>query len=463
MLIPLNITGETYESNSPPLSRQITRNLYPEIQETDSSKSKFVLMPFPGLKLFSTATGVDRGILAHVGTLYKVTGTTLYSVNVSGTHTALGTVPGSGRCIIEPIGSNLVIVTGGRVFYYASAISEVLDTDLEQPSSAAHLNNQILYDGTGGRFVSSDVGDATSINGLNYAAAESAPDNLTRIYTFEQLAYMMGDDTIEPWFNSGIGKPPFDRVQGGILQIGLLGLHTVSNNKQAMYWLGSDHHVYRMVGGQGVSITPFPIAEAIRKLGTLETATAVGFCFTYNGQEFYQINFDSCSFCYSERSQRWFDVGEEGARHYANGYANIFGKHLVSDYRNGNIYEIDTDTFTANDDTITRVRDTGPLHSGMMGAPGKEFELDRFELIMQVGNGAITGQGVEPVVMLSVSNDGYTWSEEMWGEVGRLGEYLYKVEWGPLGAFESCRFRARMSDPVYWAIYSAAADVSLGI
>ncbi len=464
MLVPLNITGETYQSRSLPLSAQVTRNFYPEVQDNPSTQSNFVLHPFPGCSLFGEASGINRGAFFHVGTLYKVTGTALYTVNASGTHTVIGSIPGSARCIFAPIGSNIVIVTEGRAFYYnGTVIAEVIDADLETPSSAAHINNQIIYDGDGGRFAAADVGDPTSIDGLNYASAESDADNLVRVYVFDQILYLLGETTIEPWFNSGIGKPPFDRIQGGILQVGLAALHSVSHNSNSMYWLANDNHVYRISSGQHQRVTNLAFSREVSTYSDAVISAAQGSCMNWQGQEFYQLNFEGRSFCLSENSGQWFEVGGPSARSLYQDHIYAFRKHLATGYADGKIYELSEDTHTNDGAAIIRQRDTGPLHGALFGAPGKEFEVNRFQLIMGAGNGAVTGQGVDPEVMLQVSPDGQTWSTEIRAHTGRQGQFLYEVEWGPLGVFDACVFRVSSSDPVPLSIYSAAADVSVCI
>ena len=52
--------------------------------------------------------------------------------------------------------------------------------------------------------------------------------------------------------------------------------------------------------------------------------------------------------------------GTEGNRDIANGYCYAFGKNLVTDYRNGNIYELDVNTFDDAGDPLIRERITSP-------------------------------------------------------------------------------------------------------
>lgn len=464
MIVPINITGQSYKSRSRPLSSQFTQNWYAEVVENQSAKSDYVLMPFPGMKAFGSAAGSDRGMLYHKSVLYKVTGTTLYSVSPSGAHASLGTIPGQSRCILVGIGSNVVVVTQGAAYQYnGTNVAEITDGDLETPNSAAHLNNQIIYDGDGGRFASSDVGDATSISGLNYATAESNADDLIRVYVHNQLLYLLGDDTIEVWWNSGIGSPPFDRVEGGIIEIGLGALYSVASNSDFMYFLGSDSHVYRVNGAQEQRVSTAAIHREISGYATV--SDAIAFCFELQGQSFYCLSLpgQDRTLLYSEQTG-WSDLSSGGGRTFANSYAFAYRKHLVADRRSGNIYEWDLDTFTDAGETIIRIRDTGPIHGGLFGQPGKRIEMNRFELIMETGRGLLSGQGLNPKISLQVSDDGgRTWSTERWASVGKQGEFQLSVFWTALGSFTERLFRVRCSDPVFYSIHSAGAEIEIGI
>lgn len=462
--IDVNITGPTAQSRSRPLSSQLTQNFYAELVDAPGAKSRYVLHSFPGMKPFGNAVGVGRGMFEHNGVLYKVTGTTLYSVSASGAHTALGTIPGTARCIFDGIGSNVVVVTQGVPYLYnGSTVAAITDVDLETPNSATHLNNIIIYDGDGGRFCSSDVGDATSIDGANYATAESRPDDLVRVYAFNQLLFLLGQKSIEIWWNDGAGSPPFSRVEGGIISVGLGALHSVASNDQAMYWLGDDSHVYRYAGQTSERVSSTSIHHEIANLGSV--SDAIGLCFNLENQDFYLLTLPVAnkSWLFSE-STGWTTLSSGGGRTYIASYAYVYRRHLVEDYRNGNIYELDLNTYTDNGTEQVRIRDTAPIHGALFGAPGKRVELNRFELIMETGVGLSAGQGINPKVALSFSDDGgRTFGTEMWAEMGASGEFQHSVSWSGLGSFYERILRVMVSDPVAVSIHSASADVEVGI
>ena len=465
--IPINLTGGTYKHKSRPLSSQLSRNFWPQKQQDASVKSINILTSFPGKKLLGTVSGNrDRGMLAHQGILYKVTDTTLYTVNAAGTHTSRGTIPGVAHTILSGIGSNVVIVSEGVPYIWnGSTLATVTDGDLETPNSCAHLNNQMLYDGDGGRFVSSDVGDATSVNGLNYATAESNSDDLTRVYVHAQTAYMMGEITTEPWWNSGVGSPPFDRVEGAISQVGLGALHSVASTRDWLYFVGHDNQIYRMNGANVQPVFTDAMAREIAQFAIISDAR--GIAYNLEGQWMYEVSFPTAdrTFCYPEGGETFeLSSGNDGGINIASSHAFIFGKNLVGDSTSGNIYELDADSYTDNGTVIVRTRDSGPIHGALVGAPGKKLEMSRFELIMETGIGLLAGQGQDPKIVLSFSDDGgRTFTTVGAGTIGKLGQFQHKVEWFCLGSFYERVFRLQISDPVYVAIYSAAADIEIGI
>lgn len=464
MELPINLTGGSYRHKSLPLSAQVTKNFWPQIVDKNNAKSPYVLESFVGLKLFSTIDGnADRGMLEHKGVLYKVSGEKLFSVDSLGSATELGDIPGGERCILEGINGNVVIVTGGNVYQWDGAtITLATDVDLETPNGVAHLNNQMIFDGDDGRFGTSDVGDALSIDGLNYATAESNADDLQRVYSFNQLLYMVGDKTTENWYNSGVGNPPFDRLQGSVHPIGTEAPYSVASDNEAVYLLGHDRQAYILQGGQNKSISDYALTKEFTSYTDVSDAT--GWCMNLFGTWCYVLTFpiQGKTWVYPKGGE-WFEWSSNNSRSYANSYAFAYGKHLVGDYESGNVYELDQETYLDKDKNIIRSRVSAPLHGGIIGASGKPFTINSFNLMMESGTGILQGQGSEPEVMLSLSRDGKTFDTEMRGKIGTMGEFLTEVRWDCLGQFESCIFKIQTSDPVYYSIHSAVANIEVGI
>ncbi len=463
----INLTGGSYQDKSQLVSNQVTRNFWPKLVDDPITKNKYILESWVGQTLFGTADGVGRGTFNFNGLLYRVCGTTLYSVSSSGVHTSLGSIPGTGKVIFDGLGSILIIAADRRIFNWdGSSLSEVSAGDLESPDSVTVLNNQAIYDGDGGRFCTSDVGDPATVNGLNYATAESKADNLIRPFAFNERVYMFGESTIEQWQNSGIGNPPFDRVQFGIIEIGLASLHAIAKTVDNLYFFGTDRRIYEIKGAVAIPVSDE--AQATIFAGYTSISDVILWCMTLRGVDFLVATFptDNKSWVLPKGGQ-WFEwtSGVNADRNKANSYVNIYSKHLVEDFENGNIYELDFQTYTENGDTIARQRDSAPIDSALIaGIPGKKITMNQLILDVQAGVGLISGQGSDPVIMMSYSDDnGNTFSTERWGKIGKMGQYKNRVVWNNLGSFYERIFRFRITDPVYCLITKAGAEFEVGI
>lgn len=463
--VEIDVVGQSYTSRSLPLSGQVTRNLYPEPLAEGLSSS--ALLSWPGAKAFSIGGSFNRGIYEKewLGYVFTVEGTGLYKTNSSGVKTKIGAIAGSGRCVFAGAAFYLYIVTGGKVYKTdGETVSEVTDSDLETPNSAAFLNSQLIYDGNQGRFCVSDAGDGSSIDGLNYATAESSADDLTRVYEFRENLILFGTDSLEHWYNSGVGSPPFDRFQGSSRSIGIAGVHAVTHTDKAVYFLGHDRTIYRLEGYEPNQVSSIAINNAVENYQTVSD------CFAYSlklqGQSIVVFTFPSANktWAFSETFNQWFELssGVNGGRHIANGHCYAFGKHLITDYRSGNIYEWDLEKYDSYGETIIKERVISPISSIKIGKPGLRFECSRFELILESGVGLANGQGVNPVFMLSHSTDGgKTWSVESFLSPGDLGQYRKKVEYYFFASCYELLVKIRVSDPVAVSIYAGAADIQL--
>lgn len=465
-VIPVNIVGASAKHRSEQLTSQRTLNMWPEYNE--EARDVVSLQPTPGTVAFASGSSSDRGLGVHNGVLYQVYGTNLQSISGAGVRSTLATIPGTERCILRSDGNELVIVSGDGVAYsWDGATLSTGTTNFESPTACAIINSQFIYNAQGAKFWVADPDTPLTVNGLNYANADSNPDDLVRPYDFADRIYFMGDETIECWYNSGTGNPPIDPIQGAVIPVGLGARYSVSNNDQFMYFLGDDKTVYRLVGSNEQRISDVCLANALE--GYTDTSDAIGFCYTIQNQNFYQLTFptEDKTWCFHETTGKWFEMstGISDGRHLANSYAYCYGKHLVADYNDGSIKEWSLSAFDDDGTTIIRERIGAVIDAGYLGRQymGREFEMNWFRLVAEVGVGLVTGQGSDPTVMLSFSDDrGITWSSEINGYLGGMGKYQTEVRWdGGLGAAYQRLIKIRFSDPVFFSLHRADADISL--
>mgnify|MGYP003663933620 CR=1 FL=1 len=467
--VPINITGPSYQSRSKPLSSQQTKNWYQQL--TDSGKEQFVLMPFPGLKLIGAGAGglKDRGFYRMSEVLYQVKGTVLYEILADGTHISRGTIEGTKRCIMAGDGVNLfIVVPNEKVWQYitdTNTIVEVTNVNITGAQSIDYINNQFLY--TFPEFtVVSDVGNGAEASGLNIIAEETLPDEMVRDFVFEEVIYRCGVRSIVGWYNSGVGSPPIEKLQGRIFSTGLSALHSIAKSDEAFYWIGDDNAIYRAQGGAKDRVSTDAISNSIR--GFDVTSDAIGFTYTMQGQNFYTITFPSANktFTINESlgSNGWFELssGTSDGKWQASSVISAYGENYAADIANGNVYMLDLETYTNNGDTLQRTRVTTNINGDLLNAKGKRTQMSRMELIMETGVGVASGQGDNPRIMIEASYDGgRSWSHGTWAKTGRLGEFVIKVEWFSLRTFLDLMVRVSSSDPVNYSIYSGTIDLRL--
>lgn len=457
------LAGGTYQHNDLSLSAQRTINYLPQLQDAGNERSPYILESFYGLKPFATGSGLNRGMFEHQDILYKLNATTFSSVSSSGVFSTLGTIPGNSRAIFDGL-SNEVIITADGVPYTwnGSVLTTGTDPDFESPDTVTVLNSQAIYDGTGGRFGVSDVGVPLSIDGLNYATAESKADDLVRPFAFINNVYMFGVKAIEQWWNSGIGNPPFDRIEGGLINIGLGAVHSVAPDDEVVYFLGANNQVYQLNGGVPTELLPKAIVREIT--GFSDASDAIAWTMKLDGQWFYVIKFPTGDRTFIfPRNGQWFELssGVLGGKYIGDSYAFAFRKHLIAD-EDGDIFELDIDTFEENGLPIKRVRTLSPIHGGLFGLDGKQLEISFLKLIGKTGTGILSGQGSDPKIILEYSHDGENFSSEIWGDVGELGKQV-EIIFDINDSGENWIFRISSTDPVYSSWHSAGIEFEIGI
>lgn len=462
--IPIPIIGPTYTNRSLPVSAQVTRNFYVEVNQQGNELVSF--NPFPGLKPFSTGSGVNRGMGRLDDVLYTVSGNTLFKISSTGVQTSIGTIEGTARCKLEEdqVG-NLVITTGvGKPFQYnGTTLTQGTDIDLPSASTVAYINRRMVYDGAAGDVAFADLSDPLVVNSANVIIAEAKPDDMKAVFAYKQQIYCCGADSIQPMYNSGVGNPPYTFILNATQEIGIDAIHSIGTNNKFAYFLGSDLIVYQL---SGLAVNPIgnpAIGQEIANYA--RTDDAYGMCFTLDNQNFYLLSFPTGNqtWLFNEEAGIWTNLsfGTDGSQHLISDYQFIYGKNLVADRRNGNIYELDFNTFTDNGETIQHQRDTISINGGTFGREGAKVFMDRLELMIETGTSLVTDES--QMIMQYSDDNGRSFSSERFISIGQQGEFRHRLEWFGLGSFYNRMFRFTMTDNIKWVLISAQADMELEI
>lgn len=459
--------GHAYTAISSVIQAQECINLYLEIDPDGRN----ALIQCPGLKLFCTAGyGPVRGIYKPANyDAIAISGNSVYRITSAGTATLLGTIGTSvGVVSMADNGTDLIIVDGSSTGYKVALSSYTLSTIV---SAGFYGADRVFF--SGGRFILNKPGTgqfyisglyAVTFDPLDFATAESAPDNVVSLIVDREDIFLPGDQTTEQWVLTTNADFPYERANGGTLQVGCAAKHSVCRFDNTIIWLGKnekgDSIVWLWANSNALRVSTHAIENELRTYS--DVSDAFGYVYQSGGHEFYVLTFPTAekTWVYDAATKAWHQrayLNSDGTltRHRSNCYAFAYGKHLVGDFENGNIYELDQDTYTDNGDPIQWTRSCEVIQDPDF----KRIFFNKLQIEMATGVGNITGAGSDPVVGMSYSDDGgRTWSNERTASMGKIGEYFTRIIWWRMGSAFSRIYRLRGSEPVKTVIVGASLN-----
>lgn len=460
---PIQLFGLDQQGKSATVTAQRHLNLYAEIKQ-EGEKSTVVFYGTPGTTLFSSVNGDTpiRGWIAVGSLFYYVHRGTFYEMNNAGTRTSRGTLnTTTGRVDMAYDGTRVVIVDGTNGYTYTISTTTLLQIASGNfPNGARTISWLDAYfiadDGADDEFFVST--DGSTWNALDFATAESAPDGLQRVFVDNGEIILPGLETTEFWGNIGGSSFPFAPVRGATQPFGLAarwslcqfntGLAGLMKNKQGQV---------QVMFIRGYVPTPISSPELDYLINNYSSVSDASFyAYMLGGHPMLQCNFPTAgkSWLYDATTNLWspLEYGLGGERHRGEMFLSFNDRMLIADYENGDIYELDPDTYTDNGTAIAREIIGRHVFDG-----NDRITVDELFVDMEVGVGLATGQGSDPQVMLSISKDGgKTWGTELWKKLGALGKYATRVVWRRLGMARDWTFKMRVTDPVKVVIAYAA-------
>ena len=468
------ILGSSYVTRSVNAADARMVNLYPEIVP-EAGKEPAFLMRAPGLrKLANIGTGPVRGLWQLGGYLYVVSGLKLYKVDSNYTATALGTVADNGPVCMADNGTQIFIAANPEGYIYntsTNVFAKITDPDFPGAGTVGYLDGYFVFNEPGSqKFWVTSLLDGTSVDPLDFASAEGAPDGLVGLIVDHREVWLLGTNSVEVWYDAGLLDFPLQRIQGAFNEIGCAAPYSIAKMDNGIFWLGKDARgqgiVYRANGYTGQRISTHAVEWQIQQYGTMEDAIA--YTYQQDGHSFYVLIFPSANttWVYDASTQAWHERAGwyNGAwtRHRSNCQVVFNNEVIVGDYEDSRIYAFDMDVYADDDQAQRWYRTWRALPPGQNNL--KRTAQHSLQLDCETGVGIVTGQGSDPEVMLRWSDDGgHTWSYEHWRKMGKLGEYGYRTIWRRLGMTEKIRDRVYElsgTDPVKLAIMGAELFVT---
>lgn len=420
----------------------VLRNFYFE-QVPENQEDQVALIPRPNLNQFALCgdgpiRGLYRkgGVLANTGysgSIITLSGDSLYRVTQTGqdgvgTSVLIGVVEGDERLSAEGNASVICLTAGTQPYTTDGAsLTEITFPDDKQVSAVDTLAGYFVFGSELGRFYWSAVG-GTTVSALDYATAESQPDQLITLRVIRDELWLFGRLSIEVWTPTGDSDLPFRRTSGRIFGIGITARDSLRKIEESLFWVGTDRMVYR------TNPNPEKISDNSmdERLLRADPAALYAFAYAIEGHQHYCLQIpDEGTFGYDTTTGRWHELTSFGKDLFrvATGAVGPNGQPLLGDDTDGVIWEMQTTGETDGDDPIVYECMSLIEHTG---APAR---LNNVILDCSVGDAVDLID--DPVIQMRRTEPGMkTWDDWQEEPLGRLGEYAEQVSWTRQGSIE---------------------------
>lgn len=445
--------GLGIQGKSPNVTAQRRLNMYYEVSKQED-KTKVTAYGTAGLLLFTSFGDTPARAAYEFGNfLYVVHRGTFWQVNNAGVRVAKGTIgTTTGRVSVSDNGVQIMLVDGALGYIYntlTDTFSQIVAAGFPaNPNTVTFLSGFFIVTiANSGRFYISKGYDGLTWSASDFSNAESDPDHLVNSFSISGQLVQFGQRTTEFWGVTGALDFPFGVIQGASNQYGLSARFSLVKFADGLMYLArtraGEVKVMYMQGYQPIDITGFELSSVINGYSNVEAATA--FYYEQDGHSMYELNIGGHTWLYDGSSECWSELESFGlTRHRAEVQSQFINRNVVSDYSNGNLYFLDKDTYTDNGTQISRELIGRHIFKDL-----NDVFISKLQIDMETGVGLVSGQGINPQIMLQVSKDnGHTFGSERWQSIGAIGAYLTKVIWRQLGTAHDFVFKVRITDPI---------------
>lgn len=462
MQIP--IVNGIYTDNGPDLRTSYPVNMVPTPKKQGVSNG--YLRPGDGIVANGTGPGVDRGGVNWNGVCYRVMGTKLVTVASNGAVTVLGDVGGPTNTLVTMDYSfdRLAIASGGRLYYWNGALTQVTDPDLGIVLDVVWVDGYFMTtDGTS--LVVTELTDPTQVNPLKYGSSEVDPDPVVALLKLRNEVYALNRNTIEVFDNVGGDFFPFQRVDGAQIQKGVIGTFGCCVYMEMIAFLGSGRNeapgIYMGSNASANKISTQEVDEILLQFTETQLATVKLEVRNNKNHQHLYVHLPDRTLVYDAAAsaemevQVWFTLTTTivGFSQYrARNLVWAYDKWLVGDPQSSSIGYLDDTTGHHWGQPVRWEFGTTIVYNEGNGAIFSELELV-----------ALTGRvslGADPIITTSYSLDGLAWSQDQAIRAGKIGHSLKRLLWLQQGFMRNWRIqRFRGTSDAHLAFMRLEAQV----
>lgn len=472
-LIPINLAQETYQSRSSLSSCTRLYNMYGE--------NTLVTSPFKTPALFNTPNPnfwLDLGIYNDVygfiemnGFLYAVCGVKLFKISSNKVVTELGDL-GTSPNIVQMTENGLqvtILTSGGTSYYYdepTNIFAQITDPNYYPAGSVCTIDGYTIFSKIdSGEFFVSDLRDTTTYPATYVATAEAVSDNIVRLVVYNNQLYIFGTASVEIWQSTGVGDPPFQRINGAFFQQGISAKGAVVVDVSGIYFYGNDGIFYRVSAYSPDRISTFGIEEITSKMTFTDDCLAL--IYTQAGHKFVSYNFlreqktlvlDLTIGLWHERGS--FNQSGSAQQRWDCLFAINFNNQIIVNCRTpGRLCFLDLNKYDEENQEVL-----AEVITSLIFKDYNNFSINNLVLVIDSDVGLeYPNQGFDPKIMMAFSIDGgLTWMERSPQPMGKIGKYRQRVNWMNLGTSREFVLRFRISDPVKRSILAAFVQITDG-
>jgi hypothetical protein len=435
-----------------------------QLMLTDGTDGWIYTFTAPTVQIISSIT--------NVGTLATMTTSAPHNL-VSGMQvTVTGAVNAAynGTYIIDVTGLNtfdytMAVDPGGAASvvgtYAVAQFQQITDVDYAGAETVTWQDGYFLVNVPNSqRFYISDINNGLLWDALDFASAESNPDDIVAIASDNGNVHLFGELSTEFWTNTGSLDFPFERISGGANEWGCAARETVVKYDNTLAFLAKNRMgeviVARMNGYLPQRISNPELESIINSYSAV--SDAVAYSYMIGGHPMLVLSFPSAerSWLYDGLSNCWSILESNNIpRHRSELGINYLNRTLVTDFENGNLYSLNPNSYTDNGEPIAF-----EVTGRHLADNNDRITCDSIQLNLEAGVGLASGQGENPQIMLQVSKDGgHTYGVERWVTMGAIGDYATRANWHRLGQARDWVFKFRITDPVKRVIFGATMEI----
>ena len=490
--INIPIGNGLYRAELPIVANIECNNCYVDNPQTEGALSTASLLGTAGISEILTTGGVtevNRGSHVKDGFPYIVNGEALYRIDaefldggiVNFSTIPLGSIPGDGMLSFADNGKQIIIVDpqsgkGWIVDEQATPIfQEITDVGFTangQPKYVVFLDSFFIVTTDSKKFIKSDANNGLSWNPLDFGSAEKDPDDIVAPVTFRGELYISGSETIQSFVNNAAAAGasfPY-QASGLVIPKGVFAPLSLIETDNGFVFIGGGVNespaIWAVSGNDPIKISNTAIDSTLQRFSNEEIEQAFAFTYAQAGAYFIGFNFPTLTLFYDTVSQRWHQrtstvTNAEGfssvIRWRPNSIFKAYNRIFVTDSQDGRVGILDLDIYEEYGNNISRIFSTIPLSN-----ESEALTMPEIEITMLQGVGSFND---DPKIRMSYSdNGGRTFSNELWRDIGKVGEYSQRAIWYRIGRTPKQRIlRFEFSDKFKFGVAKLEARVQGGV